>query len=667
MAAQKRGITIDIEANTSKLDKALKSIKKETSGIDRELKQVDRALKFNPTNVELWRQKQNLLKQKIDETKKSLEILKQKQASMDANGVDKNSAEYKKLQREIITTESKLKTFEGQLRKIGNVNLRATSEQVKEMGNKLESAGQAMRGLSMAAAAVAASLGVLTKKSAKWADDVVTASKVYSMSTGELQKYNAAAELVDVSADAIAKTHRKLERNMLNAQLGSKKQALAFQELGIEYQNTDGTLRDGDAVWTETIEALSKMTNETERDAYAMALMGRSATELNPLIEDGAEGYRLLTEAMEKYDLDFVDEETLQKANDFNDQLDTMKAIGTIALQTVGAQLAGYLVPALEKLVDLVGKFANWLSNLSPQVLTVIGIVATVIAVLAPVLMFLGKLSFAISSIMSLVATIGPAIGAALAAAGPIIAVIAAIIAVGVLLYKNWDTIKAKAQELWNHVKTVFTTLKDDVTKIWDGIKNAALTVWNTIVNEIRFRIHLIKTVVTTVFNAIKSVVTTVWNGIKTAITTPIQTAVNLVKNAINKIKSIINGAKLSLPKFKLPHFKINGGKLPWGIGGKGTPPKINVDWYAEGGIFDRASLIGVGEAGSEAVVPLDKFWSKLDAIADAAAQNQAVQGGPITVVVQLDGREIARTTAPYMETEINRIQNRANRKLGYI
>ena len=66
----------------------------------------------------------------------------------------------------------------------------------------------------------------------------------------------------------------------------------------------------------------------------------------------------------------------------------------------------------------------------------------------------------------------------------------------------------------------------------------------------------------------------------------------------------------------KLPHFKVSGGVAPWGIGGKGSKPSISVDWYAKGGIFDSPHLIGIGEAGPEAVVPLDKLWDKLDNIA---------------------------------------------------
>ena len=630
MAGNIKGITIEFNGDTTKLDKALRQIQNNTKSLDRELKQVDKALKFNPTNVELWRQKQQLLTQKVDETKKKLDALKQSQAQMDAQGVDKNSEEYRKLQREIIVTENQAKTFEGQLKKIGNVNLRAASEQVKEMGNKLTQAGEAMRGLSMAAAGVVASLGAAAYKAGQNADDLNTLSKVYSMSTTDLQKYKVAADLVDVSVEDIAKSHVKLEKSMYSAQNGSSTMTEAFDKLGVSIYNSDGTLRNSDEVWQETISKLGQMTNETERDALAMQLMGKSAANLNPLIEDNGETYKNLSDTLSKYGLDFVDQETLDKANQFNDELDTMKAIGSVALATVGSQLASSLAPALEKVVDLVGRFANWLSNLDPAILTTIGVIAGVVAAIAPVLMFLGKLSFAISSIMSLASTIGPMLGALAGPVGIVIGVIAALVAVGVLLYKNWDTIKAKAQELWANVQAVFSQIGAFITGIWNGIKAAAEAVWNAIVAGIRFRIMLIKTVVTTVFNAIKTVVTTVWNGIKNAITNPIQTAVNLVRNAINKIKSIVNGARLSLPKFKLPHFHISGGKLPWGIGGKGTPPKINVDWYAEGGIFDRASLIGVGEAGSEAVVPLDRFWKTLE----------DMQTGETNIVININGAD---------------------------
>lgn len=144
MAVQRRGITIEFDANTTKLDQAIKNINKNISSTDTELRKVNKALKFNPSSVDLWKQKQQLLTQKIQDTQAKLDRLKEKQRQFDANGVDKNSEAYRKLQREIIETESKLKNFKSQLRELGNVNLKALGEQLKQIGNKMEEVGKGL-------------------------------------------------------------------------------------------------------------------------------------------------------------------------------------------------------------------------------------------------------------------------------------------------------------------------------------------------------------------------------------------------------------------------------------------------------------------------------------------------------------------------------------------
>ena len=599
MAGNIKGITIEFKGETSSLEQAIKKVNSSTKEIDKNLKEVNKALKFNPTNVDLWRQKQDLLKAKIAETKNNLTDLKAVQAQMDADKVDKQSMEYQKLQREIIETESKLKTFEGQLKQVGNVNLRAASEQFKQWGSALENAGRQMQGLSMAAAGVVASLGAITYKAGANADDLDTLSKVYSINTTDLQKYAVAADLVDVSVEDIAKSHVKLEKSMYSANNGSKAQAEAFEKLGVSVTNADGSLRDSDAVWQDTIAVLGTMTNETERDALAQQLMGKSAANLNPLIEDQGETYKNLSDTLAQYDLELVDQETLDGANQFNDALDTMKAMGTVAVQTIGSQLAAYLAPALEKVVDWVGKLAGWLSNLSPEVLTVIGIIAGVIAAIAPVLIFLGKLATGISSIMSLMSTLGVSFGMLAGPVGIAIAVIAALIAIGVLLYKNWDVIKAKAAEI-----------KANLIATWNNIKTSVVNTINTMKNTI-----------TSVFSSIKSTAISIWNGIKTAIVSPISNAYNTVKGWIDKIKNLfpLKVGKI-FTNLKVPHIKVSGGKAPFGIGGKGSAPSINVDWYAQGGIFTRPTLLsngnriaGVGEAGPEAVLPISKLQEMVD------------------------------------------------------
>ena len=609
MAGNIKGITIEFQGDTTKLDRALRQIKNSTKDIDSELKQVNKALKFNPTSVDLWRQKQDLLRQKIKETENNLKELKSIQAQMDAQGVDKNSEAYRRVSREIIEAESKLKTFNAELRKVGQVNLRAMSEQFKDVGNKLTAAGQAMQGLSMAAAAVAASIGAVTVKSAKWADDMNTMSKVYHIGTGELQKYSAAAELVDVDVETIAKSHTKLEKSMASAAKGTGANADAFAKLGIDVTNADGSLREGDAVWQETIAALGLMTNETERDALAMQLMGKSAAELNPLIEDGGETYANLAETLTKYDLDFIDQDTINKANQFNDSLDTIKAVGMVAFQQLGTTLAAYLAPAMEKVVDLVGRIASWFGNLSPETQALIAGIAGFVAVLAPLLMGLGKVAFAISSIISLVSTVGPIFTALSGPIGIVIAVIAALVAAGIYLYKNWDTIKAKAK-----------ALKDNIVKV---------------------------------FNQVKAKVTSIFNAVKEAITKPFTTAFNAVKKAIDKIKSVINGAKLKLPHIKLPHFSISGkfSLTPPSI------PKINVSWYRKAEndpyMFGNATLFGAGERNDEILYGRAALMRD---IREAAGGG----GNTVTINVTVNGadnpEDWARRLARQMQLEMRTI-----------
>ena len=610
-----KGITIEFDGNTTKLGKALKDVDKKTRDLDKELKQVNNALKFNPTNVELWRQKQQLLSEKVGETKKRLDALKLAQKEMDASGVDKSSAEYRELQREIITTESKLKTFESQLKQVGNANLKALEQQFREVGGKIESVGQSLKGVSLASAGVVAGLGAISYKAGVAADDLNTLSKVTGIGTGDLQKYSYAADLVDVSVDTIAKSNKKLAKNAYSAANGSKAQAEAFAKIGVSVTDANGNLRDSESIFQDVITGLGQMTNETERDALAQQLMGKSAAELNPLIEDGGKTYKMVSDTMKKYDLDYVDQETLDKANEFNDSIDTMKLLGSVAFAQVGSQLAGYLAPALEKVVDLVGKFANWLSKLSPETLTVIATIAGLLAVLAPLLITIGKVATGIGAIIKVVNLLSGSVG--LLSSGtllPIIAVIAAVVAAGILLYKNWDKIKKAASLLGNKIKSV-----------WTAIKTATKTAWTTI---------------------------------RDAVTKPFTTAYDKVKKIIDKIKGWFPIKLGNLFKgIKLPHFDVEWSTITAFGKSIDFPSGFDIDWYKKGGIFNSPSLIGVGEAGSEAVVPLDKFWDKLDAMQ---------MGGP-TINIYPGPNQSAREIAKEVEKILVQQQKQRNRAYGGI
>ena len=174
--------------------------------------------------------------------------------------------------------------------------------------------------------------------------------------------------------------------------------------------------------------------------------------------------------------------------------------------------------------------------------------------------------------------------------------------------------IEPVVKKISSYIPPILSKVGSVVGTIFRGIAKVAQAVWPKVSSTVKTAVNVIKTVIGTI-SSIVSKVTSTFNKVKTAIVTPINAAKTAVTTAINTIKNIVNKAKLSLPHFKLPHFKIGKGTLPWGIGGKGTPPSVSVDWYAKGGIFSNPTLIGIGEKGSEAVLPLDPLWKHLNRI----------------------------------------------------
>ena len=176
----------------------------------------------------------------------------------------------------------------------------------------------------------------------------------------------------------------------------------------------------------------------------------------------------------------------------------------------------------------------------------------------------------------------------------------------------------------------VWTGVKNFFTNIWNGIKsfisntiNAISTTISNVINGIKTTVsnvfNSIKTTISNIFNGIKDTATNVWNAIKTAITTPIDNAKEKVRQAIDAIKGFFSGLKLELPHIKLPHFSISGSfsLSPPSV------PRINIDWYKEGGIMTGPTIFGMngsslmagGEAGKEAILPLTEFYTKLENI----------------------------------------------------
>ena len=141
MAGTIKGITIQFNGDTTKLDKALRQIKNESKSIDQQLREVNRSLKFNPNNAELLRQKFTLLGQKIDATENQLKQFKAAEAQLRAQKVSEQSSEWMEVRRNIIEAESKLKHYNAELKKVKYANITKMGEAFKTAGQNMRTAG----------------------------------------------------------------------------------------------------------------------------------------------------------------------------------------------------------------------------------------------------------------------------------------------------------------------------------------------------------------------------------------------------------------------------------------------------------------------------------------------------------------------------------------------
>lgn len=398
--------------------------------------------------------------------------------------------------------------------------------------------------------AVATGLSALTLKSALAADDLNTLAKQSGFSTADIQKWQYASDLIDVSIDDIVKSAGKMKKNMIST---SKTTIAAFDQLGIKVKDGNGQLRNSTTVFYETLTALSKVQNETERDTLAMTIFGKSADSLAGIVDDGGAALQELAGKAEKAGV-ILSQDTLDSANALNDKVDTLKATVKGFAGKIGSELAGRASKALDivgshfsqafnaspmdwlngKLDTLMAKLDSWIAGGGLEQLadllvngiqtgaqkagemlqkagdalkwckdhsdTLVDVLKGLAAAWAvkKVLDFnngladcVGNIGGIIKTVLTMTGVLGgqaAATGTATAAqtglnaamtANPIGAVILAIealIAVGVLLYKNWDTIKAGAQSLWNKFKTVSIKIGTAFSGAFDKVKNAAKT-----------------------------------------------------------------------------------------------------------------------------------------------------------------------------------------------
>ena len=344
----------------------------------------------------------------------------------------------------------------------------------------------------------------MTKEGAAYADNVLTQSTVTGIATDKLQEYMYAAELVDVSVETLTGSMKKNIMAMKNAANGSATYADAYAKLGISVTNADGSLRDSEEVYWELIEALGKIENETERDALAMTLLGKSAQELNPLIEAGADKMKELGDQAHQagYVMSF---DLLKAYGEFDDQMQYLNNGVTAAKNALGTILLPLLTDLASEGTSLLGEFTRGIQAANGDLNEIGDVIAEVLPKALNVVMKY------VPTILDLIKTV--------------------VISIGKAIIDNIDVIVDSAVSI---VFEVLDALVAALPKITEGATKLIFALVKGIVDNLPM-------IIEAVIGAVTMIIKTLGETLPTIIPTIVEAIVNVVKTVLANLPLVLD------------------------------------------------------------------------------------------------------------------------------
>ena len=365
----------------------------------------------------------------------------------------------------------------------------------------------------------------------------------------------------------------------------SKQGAMWMKHLGVEVTNADGSMKDTLTVQKDLHDAFSGL-SESEQIAAASAIFGKNQmSKWLALINTAPEDVAKLSSSIGTEGT--TTEMASAMMSGFGGSIEKLKSSVDVAATSLGEALA----PTIKTVANGIQEAVDWFNSLDASQQQLIAKIGLIAAAIGPVLLIGGKLLIGIGQLMTFapqIMTFGGVLAkgfgiAKAAIAGltfnPIVLGIAAAIAAGVWLYKNWDTVKAKAAELKAAVSAKWNALKADTAAKWEGIKTAVSTKITTAATSVKTKIQSMQASASAAWTNMKASAASTFDGIKSAISSKMSAAKDKVTSIVSAIRKKFPFNVGNIIKFKKPSFKLLTGSKTV-LGKTITYPKgFDVTW----------------------------------------------------------------------------------------
>lgn len=549
------GPKIGIEGE-AEFRKELGNINQNIKTLGSEMKSVVSAFEDGANSEEAMAAKTDVLTRQIDAQKDKIAKL--------TEGLEKSAEKFGDNDTKTLKWKQAVYEATAQLNKMEK-ELDETGEEVDDVSDAMEDGekatlsfsdvlkanllGDAIKsGLSAIANGVKEIAGAMKEAvvdSAAYADEILTLSTNTGLSTDTLQELSYMAELTDTSLETITGSMAKLTKNMATAQKGTGDAAQAFSDLGVNITDANGEMRSNQAVFTDVIGALSEMENETQRDAYAMQIFGRSAQDLNSFMAQGSEGIAAL--AAEAHNMGYVlSEENLTALGSVDDAMQRFDGSVTSLKNRLVSEFAPAIATGIESLNSFLAgetsasEFATTMSDMVMQG-------ADALLQNLPALM-----ETAGTLVMELLNGVREAFPEILAVAGEVIGSL-----VDGLMEGLPDILQSGFDMLMELVDGIIEAIPDMIEKLPEIITELVLFFANNFPKIVESGMKLLAALIEGLIKAIPElvrnipqIITAIVDGLKKAITSVKEIGKNIIKGVWEGIQSMATWIKNKVSNF---------------------------------------------------------------------------------------------------------------------